>query len=284
MPAINKRTNPCTKYESGVVESTDISRIRGTYVRGCDRPSLEQRAKEGGYKVEMLYALTRRGAGAPSKGDPLCCPAPGCRQYRLKDGVYCKKHSVGPNAIRGNRTLPKFYKRHLTKTLADRLDELTGGAPSEQLSLFEELALMREASGTAVALYGIAHDACAQQPENAKLQATLMAATAMMQESLSEVVRVCEAAARVDAHAKDKVSIYALHHFVDQIVRAAYDTFEGNVEQQVLDRFDELLKSRIKLPGGDGQGGTKSLPSDDVADMDASVPKSPKEQLRIASQ
>jgi hypothetical protein len=192
-----------------------------------------------------------------------------CRKPALKGSHYCQLHG---GRSRGKTVkvahMPRFYSKHLTKSLSDALEDLTSVSPNEQLSLFEELALVRDAAGQAVAMYSICKEAYEQEP-SPKRGEILAAATMEMRGALDHVVKVCEAAARIDSQAKDKVSIHTLHFFIQQITRIAYDAFDDDPRARA---FEELLRTRIKLPQA-GADGTVLTPDMDVQTMDSTVPQ-----------
>lgn len=157
--------------------------------------------------------------------------------------------------------MPRFYSKYLTRTVQEAVEEALAVSPREQLQLFEELALMRDLAGQAVALYSAAR-------ETGKAE-VMMQAGMLMQQHLKEVIATCESAARIDAAAKDKVSVHTLHHFVDQLVRVAFETF-GDTDK--AREFEFAIRTQIKLPSS-GVNGTDITPDQDVTEMDRSVPQ-----------
>jgi hypothetical protein len=159
-----------------------------------------------------------------------------------------------------------FYSKHLTGTLKAYVETCTGIDPNDQLSLFEELALVRHLAGDSIRLYQ-----GAQQSGKPEL---LSGATALMREALSHVVKTCEAAARIDALAKDKISIHNLTFLVEQIVRIAFKTLDEDDAR----RFEVMVRSEIRIQSG--PDGTMLTPDMDVTAMDDTIPKEEDDVLR----
>lgn len=194
-----------------------------------------------------------------------------CLAWALHDAVRCRFHGgraqqkafrAGPARI---DHLPAFYRDVLGPNLRDALDSLTGGSAAEQLSLFEELALMRVTARDAVKLYG---KACSVVDKSKGL-ALRAEAAGIMQAQLREVAKLAEAAARIDSLAKDKFSIHAVHLLVNQLVRICASVFKGH--DDLVAEFARRVKTDVKLPTSESQG-TVLTPDQDVRDMDASVP------------
>jgi len=186
-----------------------------------------------------------------------------CERYALKDSNYCSFHGgrrADKHRVRIDH-LPKFYSKRLGPTLTARLEELTGAAPSEQLSLLEELSLMRVLAGDTVALYD-----AAVGTEKTELVAN---AGMLLRDALRQVADMCEKAARVDALAKDKISIHHLSFVVNQIVRIAAEVFGDDTTRAA--QFEQLIRERVRLPSI--QQGTLLTPDADVVDMDSTIPK-----------
>ena len=195
-----------------------------------------------------------------------------CRRHAMRGSNFCPIHGGRRSARYRVRIdhLPRFYSKHLAGALSDYVAEVTDCPPQEQLNLYEELALMRHAALTAVAMYnGIVNAAADGKPMKPEM---ILDAAAIMKSWLQEVVKVADTAAKIEAAAKDKVSVQALHMVVNQIVRVAYDAFGDDPRAQV---FEQMVRQRVRMPQLDGQGGTGLTPDQDARDMDASVPSAP---------
>jgi hypothetical protein len=203
-------------------------------------------------------------------------PGTRCGRLRMKGcNGYCRFHykwhtaeHVGSDRKRaGNTNMSRFYRNHLTKSLADMLDDALSIDPGEQLQLYEELALMRDVAGQAVALYGISKDLADKEPNEKNRERVLMAGQ-LMQGQLSEVVKICESASRI-ANARNNISPDQLGFFVAQLTRCVHDVF-GDDPRVVL--LDKVLKEQVRIPVDGASGGTTLTPDSDARDMDSSVP------------
>lgn len=185
-----------------------------------------------------------------------------CRRFALVGANYCQFHGGRNRKARGQvriNHLPFFYRKYLSPTLTAKVEELLNVAPDEQINLFEELALMRTMAGEAVQLYGLAEEK--GSPEQ-RTEAALL-----MRSALRDVVQTCEAASRVVASGKDKVSVHDIQFVVNQIIRVAHATLE---EEDAM-RFEESLRRDVRIPGRTEQG-THLTPDNDVSMMDATIP------------
>jgi hypothetical protein len=153
--------------------------------------------------------------------------------------------------------LPKFYSVHLSKTLQEAVEEALDSAPEDQLNLYEELAVMRASAADICKMY----DACPNDK-------TRMAAGGLLRDTMQEVARLCESAARVRASANDKLSIHNLSVVIAQVVRCAWEVFGDDEER--AQQFEDLIREKVRMP--EETRGTSITPDQDVMDMDASVP------------
>ena len=219
-----------------------------------------------------------------------------CALVRVKGDLrnYCHKHGSYESLL-GRETnckripvMAKFYGKYVTKSLGDILDAAIAEDPSEQLNLVEEIALIREVAGQAVALYSAARELVdnATPADRARKQEMLMNAGEIMKMQISEVVKTCESAAKISAMARDKISIHQLQYFVSQITRCAFEAFKDDPRAH---DFNDKLLSLVKIPmpligsdGSDGTQGTTLTPDADAREMDSSVPDYGHEILDIA--
>lgn len=183
-----------------------------------------------------------------------------CKRWAVKGRKYCKFHGGSRPVGQELMILPRFYSRHLTKTLEAFVNECLDADPSEQINLFQELALLRQSASHAVLLYGAAVDGVNITAE------TKLATAALMRDVLREVADMCAKAAQVDAAMRDKVSVHNLRHLVNQIVRVAYDELTLDDAK----RFEKAIRERVRVT--DEAAGTTVTPDQDARDMDATVP------------
>ena len=229
--------------------------------------------------------------GIPAPDDPRRCKGKSrrrfgeqCPKFAMRGSNYCRHH--GGAFIRKQQTepatlgdglqstMPRFYSKHLGKTLAAAIAEQEACGPDEQLQLYEELQLMRDVAGQAVQMYSVAREAIAQcDPSDTKkfnaLQVVAINAGTLMQEQLARVVSIVETAARMRALAKDNYSPQQLHFVVNQLVRITAEVFDNDVDKARL--LDDAIKKHLKLPSL-GTDGTNLTPDMDVQAMDATIP------------
>lgn len=163
-----------------------------------------------------------------------------CRKWALKGSKYCQFHGGRRSRDIPVRTaeLPVFYSHRLTKTLNEMVEDHLSLDPNEQLSLLQELALMRQAASEAVALYSAATKSDSSETRNA--------AAMIMVDALKNVQTMCQAATSVEATRKDRLDGFALKTVIAQVARIAYDCF-GDTED--ARRFEDMLRETIKVPG-----------------------------------
>lgn len=174
--------------------------------------------------------------------------------------------------------MPRFYSKVLTKTLAAFVEEACDSPIADQTQVIEELALMRHGTSQVVALYDAVVGKLEEERDPAKAaklrEAAAMIAT-QMKEDLKEVAKVCETAARIEAMAKDKVSVHSISHVVNQMVRLMH-TVCGEENVAIAEEFERRVREEVKLPST-GPEGTNITPDMDVLEMDDLVPRAPGE-------
>ena len=150
------------------------------------------------------------------------------------------------------------------------MEDCLDKAPHEQLNLFEELALMRVQAGQAVKLYGAALELPDDNPSAQELQAN---AGLIMRDSLKDVISTCEAAARIEAASKNRITLNDVAFIVAQIVRIAYEVFDDDMDR--AQQFEVLVRDKVKIT--DSGRGTDVTPDQDVQDMDDTIPREQEE-------
>ena len=191
--------------------------------------------------------------------------------WKLAGSDYCGWHggrNNGRSVVRTHR-LPRFYSRRLTRTLSEAVEAALAEAPDQQLQLLEELALFRTVAADSVGVYSAAVEALEQADDERakKLRPFVDQTAAIMRDNLLTVVSVCESAAKVHAIGKDKISVHNIRHVIDQVVRCAYDAFDGDDRVR---EFETMIREHVLI---DDQRGTSRTPDQDVAEMDGSVPR-----------
>lgn len=184
-----------------------------------------------------------------------------------------------------NTRLPMFYQRRLTKTLKKAVQESLGRTNAEQIALYEELALVREAAGQAVQNYGEAADLQADfesaisagkkisEQDFLAVKSVTSEAAGQMVAELKNVEHFASAIAKIEAASKDNVTIHLLNSIVHQTVRLFYEVC-GVENIALAQRFEKLMKDKIVLPSQMSNAtGTTITPDMDVLEMDGLIPK-----------
>lgn len=159
----------------------------------------------------------------------------------------------------------RFYAHKLGPKLNAFVEECLANPEADQLSLLEELHVMRALAGDALELHTLATALPIQHPERAAMLAN---ASTLAANALEQVRVMAKTAADNFAAAKDKYSVHSLHDVVAQIKRMVYASFEH--DPAALDRFDAMLGNELRLPKI-GNEGTTLTPDQDVLQMDASI-------------
>lgn len=160
----------------------------------------------------------------------------------------------------------RFYGKVLGPHLEAFVNECLESPESEQLSLLEELAVMRGFAGEALQLHAMA----IALPETNKLRQQHIAnASALALQALENVRIMAKTASDNFIASKDKFSVHSLLDVVAQLKRIAYAAFEHDTE--ALNRFDSLIAAQLRLPKI-GAEGTDITPDADVIEMDSTIP------------
>lgn len=180
-----------------------------------------------------------------------------CERWALKGSNYCQFHG-GRRKGEGKywtQSVSRFYKRALTKGLEEALADHLEQKPSEQLSLLEELALMREAASGHVRVYSAALETGKQE--------TILAAGELMALSMQRVAEVCKSAATVANASDDKLTPQDVSYIIEQIIRISYDCFK---DDDRVNLFASRIRNELQLHEKDR--GTSITPDQEVIEMD----------------
>lgn len=168
-----------------------------------------------------------------------------------------------------------FYDQHLSPKLLAVVSAMQQRDPHEQISVYTELALMRENAGHAVALYSAAREAHDNNPTE-QSQQRVISAGAIMAEALDSVVDTCAKAAKIGEKQKERYSIHDLKYIIERML-----VLHGNMLQeldldektrdQINDSFQELVSRDLVLPDEASQG-TTLTPDMTAREFDASIP------------
>jgi hypothetical protein len=165
-----------------------------------------------------------------------------------------------------------FYGKRLGKTLTRVIEEQMGVDPQEQLSVLEELTLMKETCVPTLAAWERIHEAWLADPGNEKLRQADELYGTHVRALMGEVVDTALKAERIVNGGKDKFSLETLLFIRNQIIKLMYDVCERHDVHDVAREFESLIVEHVRLPK---QAGTDITPDEDVTEMDDSIPGEP---------
>lgn len=183
--------------------------------------------------------------GPPPEDHPGRCQAKRkcglrCKRWAIRGARTCQYHGGRRGTYTVNR-VPRFYQRKMTAALKAVIAEHLDEDPDEQLSLFTELALMRDFAGQSVAMYSAALEV--NKPDMINEAGQLMAM------SLQRVADICKSAAAVHSTQKDKFSSHDLNYVIEQIIRISWDCFRDHPN---LEQFAVKLREHVQLSQAQG--------------------------------
>lgn len=167
-----------------------------------------------------------------------------------------------------------FYRRVLCTTLQKHVEENLAAPVSDQLSILEELAIMRQIASESVQVYAVAieglKDKNNKEAENLRIMAGQLCA-----DSLKMVADFCEKAARIDSLQRDKFSIHTINSVVAQITNMFHSVCEKSGNRELAEAFEEKVRNELRVPAAinNTNSGTSLTPDQDVTEMDDTVPK-----------
>ena len=189
-----------------------------------------------------------------------------CKNWADTGSKFCRFHGgrLGKRHTRVDK-LTHYYSKHLTHTLQEVVEETLTQSIQEQLDLTEELAVIRGTVQDVCKLYDMSPEPGGSNDQNS----SRLQAGALLRATLREVISSCEAAARVAAISRERISVHNLSIVLNQVVRCAWQVFGDDHDK--AKEFERLIKATVRLP--DEVHGTVITPDEDVAAMDDSIPK-----------
>lgn len=182
--------------------------------------------------------------------------------------------SIRPDHSEAINMAKLFYSKRLGPKLREAVEaQLNSSTTAELLSCKEELAIIREMAGQALDYHRRIeeHEISAAFTEETKNK-LLVECGQIATDALTHVVNVSEKVSRIIANDKNNVSPAFLNDFTNQITRIVRECFDHDTEGMI--KFDQYLTDHLQLPSiGTQFIGARLRPCDDVADMDATVPK-----------
>ena len=207
---------------------------------------------------------------APKEGHPRQCRAKSqvtrrrCRRWALVGKLYCQFHGGRRGAT--NRTgrfkLPSFYSKYLGPKLSERVAELLTRPHSEQVSLYEELAVARATACEALKLSQPLFDEEQSSQLKSETKALMMQTLAQAMSSVKDLV---VAAAKIEKDSDTTVSIKVMNLVVQQIVIAINDVC-GTDNLALAEAIAKAIDERVRLPLNERMNPTIQLRITESAD------------------
>jgi hypothetical protein len=179
-----------------------------------------------------------------------------CRRWAIRGSNFCQFHGGRRSPKYWSQHVSRFYKRALTQTLTDALQQSLELKPDDQFNLMEELALMRQVASQYVTVYGAALESGKQD--------LILSSGELMALALNQVANICKLAASVHSEQKDKFSIHDLNYVIEQIIRISYDCFK---DDDRCNKFAMMIRDQLDIRSK--AQGTTITADQAVRDMDA---------------
>lgn len=234
-----------------------------------DNPEGFWKGRCGAMITTSLTGRRCRKIAEPDTDPPRCATHLGINMLE-------KGHN-NPKLLNGEGYMTRFYYKTFKPKLAERVQELLEEAPPiEQLSINEELALIRQGASHAVAQYS---DLLEKREKGEQIsEHALMISADMMQDHLRKVIEAVESAGKLE-EVKQKVAgtlVNCMNMVVTAVMRAAFDAFGDDCRMATFkNKLDEHLVWRgLPAVSGEEPTGTLLTPDQDVIMMDSSVPRS----------
>lgn len=230
--------------------------------------------------------------------------------FKVRNHYYCGNDGKNISEHPLVNNLMPFYKRVLCCTLQKAVEENLAAPVTNQLSLLEELALVREVACEPLAEYSRVVQlienteaemlSCDNPATKLTLIKVLDSAKQVKENTSRKVVAAlevvkefCEKAARIDAMSRDKFSIHTLNSVVAQITRILSDELHSKNLDYIAVDVEEAIRTKLIMPlpetsaasgNSDNEGGsaasvlgttlTPDLINDTVRAMDEMIPSS----------
>jgi len=133
----------------------------------------------------------------------------------VKGSTLCPQHGGYRKLTAVKRGVSRFYSQALGPKLKERLESFLNQPNHTQLALYEEIAISRAAANEALKLAF----AVFELPEKKSTNNARALAAQAVQQAMEHVASLVEKAAKIEAHAGDKVSIQTIDLFVAQMAQ-----------------------------------------------------------------
>lgn len=191
----------------------------------------------------------------------------------IKDLEHIAETAVGYEKRRKRtNNLPKFYGSVLSQTLRSRVEESLSNTSDEQLSLLEELALLRESALPYISHFSKAYESYQSNPDDMKAQEMAISAGTLMQSIFEKISKCAKTVSDIKNAGKDKISVFDLQDAINQTVRIIFEACgEDNIH--IAQQIERRLESDLTFM----QEKTDITPDQVVMAMDDTIPYVPKQ-------
>jgi len=149
--------------------------------------------------------------------------------------------------MKGYAKLPSQYSKFLGPKLSKRVNELLSKPHSEQVALYDELAIARSTACEALKLASPLFDSEASEKFPPETKALMMQTLQQAMDNVKEMVLACS---RIEKDSADKVSIKVLNLVVNQVVLAVHDVC-GEDNATLAEAIAHAIDDRVRLPIND---------------------------------
>lgn len=209
------------------------------------------------------------------------------KQFVIRNLELCD--DITKHSLLNVNSVPAFYKKVLSGTFLAAIESNLAAPVAEQLSLLQELSIIREIANPAIeelstlsnqvnALKELLHNdpdgsnsdvAKDILPEFEKLRELAAIKAVSVLKTVSEF---CDKAAKIDALSRDKFSIHTINSIVAQITRLISDELHGKGLDHIAVDIEEAIRNKLVIPvSNEGSCGTDITPDmikDTVEQMD----------------
>lgn len=180
------------------------------------------------------------------------------KQFVVRKLEYCD--DISNHSLLNN--VPTFYKKVLSGTFLAAIESNLAAPVADQLSLLQELAIIREIANPAIEELSILSNQILSlkellqaEPSNEAIKNCLYETEKLRELAAIKAVAVlknvsefCDKAAKIDALSRDKFSIHTIHSIVAQITRLISDELHSKGLDHVAVDIEESIKNKLVVP------------------------------------
>lgn len=181
------------------------------------------------------------------------------------------------------------YKQVLCTTLLKAVEDNLDAPVTSQLSLFSELALVREIACEPLGEYSFIIEKIGKlkaklaesnnngNNDNAAIIKALDVATQLRDINAAKAVKAleivkefCDKAAKVDSLCREKFSVHSLHYVVAQMTRLIHDVLHDKGLDNVAEEIEVAVRENLVLPlpeSANGDGNSNNMATNLTPDM-----------------